>query len=118
MNGEKRVAVTQQSITVGTSERSRELRLGEPADPRWRATLNGEELQQAEGDNWQQVFVVPGSAGTVTYELDAPSRWWPLGQGIALLIVAILAAPAVRRPEVRDPAKSARRAAIDLGAEA
>lgn len=117
VDGDKHTAVTDKSITLGRSDRSRELRLGEPADSRWRATMNGEELKTAEGDNWQQVFVVPGSAGTVTYELDASSRWWPLGQGIAMLIVAILAAPAVRRPEVRDPAKSARRAAIDLGAE-
>jgi hypothetical protein len=37
--------------------------------------------------------------------------WLLPAQGLALLVAAVLAAPAIRRPEVRDPAKSARRAA-------
>jgi hypothetical protein len=35
-----------------------------------------------------------------------------VGQFVALLVAAVLAAPAIRRPDVRDPTKSARRAAI------
>jgi hypothetical protein len=44
--------------------------------------------------------------------LEAPWRWLLIAQLAALAIAAILAAPAIRRPEVRDPTKSARRAAI------
>jgi hypothetical protein len=47
----------------------------------------------------------------VTYELPSLMPWLLPIQGLALLVAAVLAAPAIRRPEVRDPAKSARRAA-------
>ena len=40
-----------------------------------------------------------------------PVRWLLIGQGIVLAVGAVLAAPGIRRPEVRDPTKTARRAA-------
>jgi hypothetical protein len=60
---------------------------------------------------WQQAFTVPAGAGTVNYVLPTIMPWLLLGQGLVLLVAAVLAAPAIRRPEVRDPAKTARRAA-------
>jgi hypothetical protein len=77
---------------------------------RWRAELNGQALIPA-ADGWQQVFTMPPSAGTVTYLLPSFMPWLLLAQGLLLLVAAVLAAPAIRRPEVRDPAKTARRAA-------
>jgi hypothetical protein len=86
------------------------LRLGEAADPRWTATLDDRPLAPAT-DGWQQAFEVPADAGLVRWSLPAPTGWLLAGQGVALLVAAVLAAPGVRRPEVRDPTKSARRAA-------
>jgi hypothetical protein len=89
----------------------RSLRIGEAADPRWRASLDGQQLN-AETADWQQAFTLPSSGGAVSWELHAPWRWLLLAQLAALLVAAVLAAPAIRRPEVRDPTTSARRAAI------
>jgi len=57
------------------------------------------------------VFLMPSPSGTVTYVLPSVMPWLLLAQGLVLLVAVVLAAPAIRRPEVRDPAKSARRAA-------
>jgi hypothetical protein len=93
---------------VGSEQR--ELQIGEAADVRWRADLNGQPLPRA-ADGWQQVFLMPSPGGTVTYVLPSVMPWLLLAQGLVLLVAVVLAAPAIRRPEVRDPAKSARRAA-------
>jgi GT2 family glycosyltransferase len=99
------------SDTVPAGEPGRQLRIGEAADPRWQATLDGEPLT-GEAAGWQQAFALPGTAGIVSWTLRAPWRWLLVGQLVALLVAAVLAAPAIRRPDVRDPTKSARRAAI------
>jgi len=95
---------------VPSGSEQRELRIGEAADARWRANLNRQPLAQA-ADGWQQVFMVPSRAGTVTYTLPSFMPWLLLAQALVLLVAVVLAAPAIRRPEVRDPAKTARRAA-------
>jgi hypothetical protein len=95
---------------VPAGDQNRQLRLGESADVRWQAELDGQALTPGT-DGWQQVFSLPSSGGTVTYTLPSLMPWLLLGQGLVLLVAAVLAAPAIRRPEVRDPAKTARRAA-------
>ena len=100
-----------ESGTVPAGAPGRELRIGEAADPRWEATLDGEWLT-AQTAGWQQGFALPPTGGSVNWTLRAPWRWLLVGQLAALLVAAVLAAPAIRRPEVRDPTKSARRAAI------
>lgn len=96
------------ALPVG--EGQRQLHVGESADVRWRAELNGQVLTPASA-GWQQAFAVPARAGTVSFVLPTIMPWLLLGQGLVLLVAAVLAAPAIRRPEVRDPAKTARRAA-------
>ncbi|SDT08559.1 glycosyltransferase [Microlunatus soli] len=98
-------------VQVPASSLKRTLRLGVPDDARWIATLNGQRLTPAQDDNWQQSFVMPETGGTLKVELASPIPWLPIGQGIALLVTMVLAAPAVRRPEVRDPMRDARRVA-------
>jgi hypothetical protein len=100
-----------ESGTVPAGDPGRQLRIGEAADPRWRATLDGAALTPAPA-GWQQGFALPPGAGAVSWSLAAPWRWLLIAQLVALAIAAVLAAPAIRRPEVRDPTKSARRAAI------
>jgi GT2 family glycosyltransferase len=100
-----------ESGTVPAGAAGRELRIGEAADPRWQATLGGERLL-AQTAGWQQAFALPANGGVVNWILQAPWRWLLVGQLAGLAVAAVLAAPAIRRPEVRDPTTSARRAAI------
>jgi hypothetical protein len=95
-------------VSAGTQER--QLQIGESADLRWRAEMDGETLVPV-ADGWQQVFALPGAAGTLRYALPSVMPWLLPAQGLVLLVAGVLAAPAIRRPEVRDPVKSARRAA-------
>ena len=90
------------------------LLLGEPADRRWRATLDGQPLTPVDA-GWQQAYALPAGGGQVSYELVSISHWFLIAQGLVLVVAGVLAAPAVRRPEVRDPTKSARRAATLAG---
>jgi hypothetical protein len=95
---------------VPPGAQERQLQIGESADVRWRAQLDGQNLVPV-ADGWQQVFALPVRGGTVTYELPSFMPWLLPIQGLVLLVAGVLAAPAIRRPEVRDPAKTARRAA-------
>jgi GT2 family glycosyltransferase len=110
LDGPMRMPVGPSPASIPATAEQRQLQSGESADVRWRADLNGRALAQA-ADGWQQVFSVPSGGGTVTYVLPSIMPWLLPAQGLALLVAAVLAAPAIRRPEVRDPAKSARRAA-------
>jgi hypothetical protein len=95
-------------LEPGGSERL--LGLGEAADPRWRATLDGKPLVPV-ADGWQQAFRVPAAKGILDYHLVSFTHWFLFGQGALLVVASVLAAPAIRRPEVRDPTRTARRAA-------
>ncbi len=103
-------------VRVPAGSLQRTLRLGVPADPRWQATLDGRPLTPTRDGDWQQSFRLPSTGGVLRYQLRTPIPWLPIGQGVMLLIVIVLAAPAVRRPEVRDPMQTARRAAT-VGSE-
>ncbi len=48
----------------------------------------------------------------MTVALPSPLLWFLIGQGLLLAVALVLAAPGIRRPEVRDPVRSARRAAF------
>ncbi|SEQ00764.1 glycosyltransferase [Microlunatus flavus] len=104
------VPVTRAPAAVPPGTGERHLLVGEAADPRWRAELGGSTLPRVV-DGWQEGFVVPASGGTVDWRLTSPASWLLPFQGAALLIALVLAAPGIRRPDVRDPALSARRAA-------
>ena len=47
----------------------------------------------------------------MVWRLSSPSSWFLPFQGLLLLVALVFAAPGIRRPDVRDPALSARRAA-------
>jgi hypothetical protein len=97
--------------TVPAGTAGRRLLTGEAADPRWQASLHGDPLPPSTV-GWQQAFVLPAQGGSVSWALHTSWHWLLLAQLAALLVAGVLAAPAIRRPEVRDPTKSARRAAI------
>ena len=53
---------------------------------------------------------MPAEGGQLVWSLPSFAHWFLYAQGLVVLVAGVLA-PAVRRPEVRDPARSARRAA-------
>lgn len=96
---------------VAAGGADRQLRLGEAADPRWRASIDGHALTP-QTSGWQQGFALPAAGGSVTVQLASPVPWLLLAQGAAVAVGLVLAAPGIRRPEVRDPVRTARRAAF------
>ena len=104
------VPVTRAPAAVPPGTGERHLLIGEAADPRWQAELGGTRLARVV-DGWQQGFVLPATGGTVVWSLRSPASWFLPFQGLALLVALVLAAPGIRRPDVRDPVLSARRAA-------
>ena len=110
IDGSARLPLGPPPVPVPPGSQERQLQIGESADMRWRAELNGQALAPV-ADGWQQVFALPAPGGTVTYVLPSLMPLLLPAQGLVLLVAGVLAAPAIRRPEVRDPAKSARRAA-------
>jgi GT2 family glycosyltransferase len=110
VDGSTRLPIGSPPALVPAGNQQRQLDLGESADMRWRAELDGRTLAPV-ANGWQQVFALPADGGTVTYALPSLMPWLLPFQGLVLLVAGVLAAPAIRRPEVRDPAKTARRAA-------
>ena len=110
VDGSSRLPIDPSPASVPAGGPERQLHIGESADLRWRAELDGRTLAPV-ADGWQQVFAVPAAGGTVTFTLPSLMPWLLPAQGLVLMVAAVLAAPAIRRPEVRDPAKTARRAA-------
>ncbi|MDN5763853.1 MAG: glycosyltransferase, partial [Microlunatus sp.] len=96
-------------VSAGAADRK--LRLGEAVDPRWRASIDGTPLTPV-AVGWQQSFELPADGGAVSLQLVSPVRWLLIAQGVVLAIAIVLAAPGIRRPEVRDPVRTARRAAF------
>lgn len=71
-----------------------ELWLAEPADPRWRATVDGVELDSIERDLGQG-FVV-SQPGVLNVELESSPPWWAWLQAVGLLLLLICAGPVAR----------------------
>jgi GT2 family glycosyltransferase len=105
-----RVPIAGPPVTVPPGPDGRTLRIGEAADRRWRAEVDGRDLPAVTA-GWQQAFAVGSAGGSLRWSLPSAHGWVLGGQGLVLLVAAVLAAPAIRRPEVRDPTKSARRSA-------
>jgi arabinofuranan 3-O-arabinosyltransferase len=78
------------------------LSLPRNANPGWRATIDGTQLDAVPVDGWKQGFVVPGGAGgrvTVTFGPDGPYRWGLLaGLVLVLLVVGSALTPSRRGP--------------------
>lgn len=95
----------------------RVLVLTEPADDRWQVTLDGVPLQPAApgaaATTWQQTYRLGAGGGRLEWRLAA-GRHVPvlaIAQGVAVLVMIVLALPALR-PETRHPTRAARRAAV------
>lgn len=111
VDGRQTTGVDTLPPVVAAGGADRQLRLGDPADPRWRASLDGTPLNPTEA-GWQQAFTLPATGGTGSVHLASPARWLLVAQGAVVAVGLLLAAPGIRRPEVRDPVRTARRAAF------
>jgi GT2 family glycosyltransferase len=75
------------------------LLLSEASDPRWQVTVGGVALNRVISPDWRPAFALTGQTGQVNVRL-APELWagWiALAQLLALLLLALFAAPAVSR---------------------
>jgi GT2 family glycosyltransferase len=75
------------------------LLLSEASDPRWQVTVGGVALDRTTSPDWRPAFALAGQTGEVRVRL-APepwSGWVALAQLVALLLLALFAAPAVSR---------------------
>jgi arabinofuranan 3-O-arabinosyltransferase len=78
----------------------------ENANVGWSATVNGRQLVARTVDGWQQGWLLPaGAAGTVRldFQPDSPYRAGLFLGGLGALLLLVLSAVAVLRPDVRVP---------------
>ncbi|NKZ08354.1 glycosyltransferase family 2 protein [Actinomadura latina] len=79
-------------IPPGTGKRT--MLLAEPADDGWKATLNGRELKGHTVDRWAQGYDIPPAGGEFELTRSMTMRHtWIVIQGIAVLLVVVLALP-------------------------
>lgn len=86
----------------------RVLRLAQPPDPRWSIRVGETRLAPTDGAEPGIGFSVGTTGGELRYQLDSGSLWWAWTQLAGLVVLAILAAPAIRR---REEASAPRRVA-------
>lgn len=74
------------------------LRLADPYDPGWRATVDGEPSAVLPADHYLRAVFVPAGRHEVVFTFDAPRVRWPLRVSLtALLAIAALAVAGRRR---------------------
>ena len=110
VDGAGRTPVSGSPVVLPPGAEGRALRMGEPADPRWQARLDGQPLVPTDA-GWQQAYALPAGGGQLAWSLPSLSHWFLFAQGLLVAVACVLTAPAMRRPELRDPVKAARRSA-------
>jgi GT2 family glycosyltransferase len=84
--------------TVPPGAPGRVLALAEPADGHWHAKLNGHSLPKVVRDGWAQGWTLPASGGQLTIShVDRLRALWTALQGVALLVLIVLALPGANR---------------------
>ncbi len=87
---------TRVSTTIPSGTSGRQVVLAQPGDAAWRATLNGVPLPAASRGGLQ-AFTLPATGGHLhVYSVDGRHRLL-IGQGVALVVVVLLALPVGRR---------------------
>jgi GT2 family glycosyltransferase len=100
-----REAVTAR-LPAGSGQRL--LILSDSLDAHWHATVNGQSLHPTRAWGWAQAFVLPAGPGQVHVWYAHGTRRVELWvQAAVLLVMVVLAAPSVRRPEEEPPSRVA-----------
>lgn len=106
VDGEVRTVVGDGAeIPAGGS--TRVLRLAQPSDDHWVVEVGGTRLNQAASDAPGITYELGTAAGPLHYRLNADSPWWAWIQLAGLLVLAVLAAPSVRRRTPTEPRRIA-----------
>lgn len=83
-------------VVVPPGSTTRVLVLAEPVDERWSAELSGTELRPTQTATGLQAFELPADSGRLQIDRDDRARQaWLLAQAALLLVVIVLAMPAV-----------------------
>jgi hypothetical protein len=85
----------------------RVLRLALPNDPGWVVEVGGQRLNQRPADAPGIGYDLGSASGTLRYHLQSGGPWWAWIQLAALLVLAVLAAPSVRRRTPAEPRRIA-----------
>ncbi|GLY89118.1 glycosyltransferase family 2 protein [Actinoallomurus iriomotensis] len=92
-------------VRIPPGPAGRTLLLAEPAGAGWHAAIGGHAARSRTLDGWAQAYDVPASGGTFTLRRGMLLRHlWVAVQGVALLLVVVLALPSaawVERPRGR-----------------
>lgn len=96
------------STTIPAGKPGRVLETAEPFDGGWSATLNGHDLAPVKLHGWAQGFRIPASGGRLEIGRGTfPHDIWIWAQGLALLVLIVLALPGARRdPDAEDAEES------------
>ena len=91
------VSLTGDGRTVAAGSATRRLVLAEPADPRWQADVDGRPLAPLTLPDGRQAFTLGAESGVLYLRLYAGAAVWPWVQLAVIGLLAVLAAPRVRR---------------------
>lgn len=94
-------------VAVAPGAADRVLQLAEPADPRWSVTVGGQSLSPAADGAPGTDYTLGAASGTLRYHLTGVWPWWAWLQLAGLLVLAVLAAPSVRRRTPLEPRRMA-----------
>ena len=93
--------VTGPGAQVQAGDPGRVLQLAEPADPRWVVQVGDTVLARTDGSTPGTAFSLGGAGGVLAYTIDDGNRWWAWVQLAGIAVLALVAAPSVRRrPEL------------------
>ena len=82
-------------VPAGSADRV--LRLAEPPDPRWVVKVGDTVLAPVQVPGPGTAFSVGATGGTLSYRLADGPPWWAWAQLAGLVVLAVLAAPSIRR---------------------
>lgn len=106
VNGNTRTVVGS-GVDLPSGDAGRRLELAQPADPRWNVSVNRQRAEQQQGEPPGTQFSLSPAEGALTVVLETGSPWWVWLQFLGLLVLAVLAAPAVKRRAVSEPRRMA-----------
>lgn len=94
-----------QPIPPGAAERS--LELAQPADPRWRVGVGETALPVRPTDPPGTAYTLGAQGGTLRLQLVSDDHWWAWVQLAGIVLLALVAAPSVRRRLPAEPRRVA-----------
>ena len=99
--------MTGPGAAVAAGDAQRVLQLAEPADPRWLVRVGDTTLSSVSGASPGTAFSLGQAGGPSSYDLDDGPRWWAWLQLGGLALLALVAAPSVRRRSEAAPRRIA-----------